>query len=146
MWVQIDGAERGIYQVLDHFESSTSPAAGLFGRLSAVAERWEPGEDAPGFPDGSGTAVVHAFDESDEGARFEVFVASGISDGGQGWLAPGPRRVYTCYRLDVFIDAGLVTGFVREDGRGRDKRECPSELVHALGDGAEYRDPWVFDG
>lgn len=145
LWLQVDGAERDIYGVLKHLESSTSPADGLFDRLSAVTLRWDPEQGAPSFPDDSGAAVVHDFHETDDGARFDVFVASGTDDRAGGWFRPQPRRVYTCYRIEVFVDAGLVSGFYRED-QGDERLECPPDLVRALGEGAQYRVPWVFDG
>ena len=81
---------------------------------------------------------------------FDLFVTSGHlpdgSSGTGGWFAPSQSSVYTCYRFSVTFVAGSVWDHSRSHDYGEDRLVCPQELVDALGDGAQYREPWEFDG
>ncbi|GAA4489802.1 hypothetical protein [Microbacterium panaciterrae] len=102
------------------------------------------------FSEEHGTAVFydHREDVGGEDASFEMFVASGRSDNPTGprVFAAEPLRVYTCYRIDVSFKNGWLSGFYRGSDSDPHRLECPKDLVGALGDGSEYREPWIFDG
>lgn len=145
LWVQTVAAKDRIHAVLSEMESSISPAGALIDRFPLEVKRWNTDEDAPRFPENEGTAVIYNLHQRDDAAHFDVFVASGSDDEPRGWLDPPPGRVYSCYRLNVAIAEGLVSSWYRVDD-GDDRLTCPDELVRALGDGAQYRGPWLFDG
>lgn len=103
----------------------------------------------PPFSEDEGTPVFYNYqmDAGGEDGAFDLFVASGIDE---HFSIPGsfdsrPSRVYTCYRIEVSFGAGVLSDFHRSHDYGEDQLECLSELVSALGDGAQYRERWMFD-
>ena len=79
---------------------------------------------------------------------FDLFVASGIDEDltAPEWMDSRPRQVYTCYRVEVSFQGGALWDSHRTHDYGEDQLACPAELVDALGDGAQYREPAAFDG
>ena len=150
LWRQVDSAENAMYRELDNPGVSRPTASEIFDRLSGTLVYWDGKADSPTFPDDTGTAVVYGFHEETggDGAAFEMFVASGLSDGRSvpGRIGPGPSRVYTCYRIELSFERGVLSNFYRGSDNDKDRLECPRVLVDAVGDGAQYREPWLFDG
>lgn len=139
-----------MYRELDNPGVSRPTASEIFDRLSGTLVYWDGKSDSPAFPDDTGMAVVYGFHEEAGGdeAAFGMFVASGLSDGRSvpGRIGPGPSRVYTCYRIELAFEHGVLSNFYRGSDNDRDRLECPRGLVDAVGDGAQYREPWLFDG
>ena len=150
LWRQVDGAENAMYRELVVPGIGGSTASEIFDRLSGALVYWDGKADPVRFPEDDGTAVFYDIHHEAGGddAAFEMFVASGLSDGRPvpGRIGPGPSRVYTCYRIELFFERGVLSSFSRGSDNDRDRLECPKELVGALGDGAQYREPWLFDG
>ncbi|OZB81322.1 hypothetical protein [Microbacterium sp. 13-71-7] len=150
MWRQVDGAENAMYRELANPGIGGLKASEIFGRLSEALVYWDGNATPVRFPEDDGTAVFYNFHLEAGGgdAAFEMFVASGLSDGrpAPGKIGPGPSRVYTCYRIELSFERGVLSSFSRSGDSDRDRLECPGELVGALGDGAQYREPWLFDG
>ena len=147
---QVDAAENVMYRVLVSSEERGANSEELFAQLSETLDHWDGEADPPDFPEDIGTAVFynHHEDAHGEQASFEMFVASGLNDttSTQDWFRAAPTRVYTCYRIDLSFESGALTNRYRGSDYDEHRLECPTELVRALGDGASYRDPWVFDG
>ncbi|MFB7252540.1 hypothetical protein [Microbacterium sp. NPDC056234] len=141
MWLQVDAAETTIYDVLTSPMSVATPDE-LLDRLSAAVNHWDGREDPDYFADDEGTPVFYNFREGarDEDVIVDVFVASGVGE------HSSPSRVYSCYRIEVSFEAGALQDFHRSHDYGDERLACPSKLVDALGYGAQYREPSVFDG
>lgn len=149
LWLQVDAAEGDVYGAMTLPTTDRSTPEELLGRLSGAVRHWHREDEPADFPDDDGTAVVYDFRNGEDGdAMFDVFVTSGASDHVSlvGWLDSRPRRVYTCFRIEVDFEAGFLLGSHRSHDYGDERLACPPELVSALGDGARYREPWVFDG
>jgi len=149
LWNQVDDAESVVSGVISSPTTSVPDPEALLDRLSAAALHWD-GEEAPTFSEDDGTPVFYNFQEDAhrEEVAFDLFVVSGVDEHFSipGWLDSRPSRVYTCYRIEVSFEAGILWDFRRSHDYGEDQLACPSELVSALGDGAQYREPWMFDG
>lgn len=150
LWRQVDAAENHVYAVLADPSAGTTTPEELLDRLSAAAVRWDAGDAPPAFSESVGTAVI--YNEHPEGGRgdsaFDLFVTSGVDEHFSipGWLDSRPARVYTCYRIEVSLEGESLSGHSRTHDYGDDQLVCPSELVWALGDSAQFREPWLFDG
>lgn len=149
LWNHVDDAERIVYDVLTSPATSVPHSEALLNRLSGVAPHWQ-GEDDPPFSSDDGTAIFYNYQEDarHQDVTFDLFVTSGIDEhlSIPGWFDPRPSRVYTCYRIEVAFDTDTLWDFRRSHDHGEEQLTCPEELVSALGDGAQYRDPAVFDG
>lgn len=147
---QLDAAESVVYSVMTDPTTSAPTPEALLDRLSAAAILWDAEEDAPSFSEDEGTPVLYNYqmDAGDKDGAFDLFVASGIDKHHSipGWFDSRPIRVYTCYRIEVSFEAGTLSDFRRSHDYGEDQLTCPPKLVSALGDGAQYREPWIFDG
>lgn len=150
LWRHVDAAENLVYGILTSPTSNISTSDVLLERLSDAVAHWDGREDPNGFSEDAGTAVFYNFreDAGSEDVAFDVFLASGRSDDSStpGWFGSGPTRVYTCYRIEVSFEVGGLSDFHRSHDHGEDRLDCPPELASALGDGVQYREPWVFDG
>lgn len=147
-WRQVDAAENAIYGILTSPTTAVSTPEALFDRLSSAVIHWDEEENPAVFSEDEGTAVFYDYQDGDGGAVFDVFVASGRSAPAAvpGWFGGGGTRVYTCYQLDVSFKNEELSSFHRSRDYGEDLLSCPTELVSALGEGASYREPWIFDG
>lgn len=153
LWLQLDRQENAIYDVFsDPVRAPTDPNS-LATVLGDVADVWD-GASSPDFIDPAvGASVVYNMSEStdpfdDPVVDFDVFVTSGHRPGADAGSVGSsvPMSVYTCYRLSVTFVAGTVGDYSRSHDDGADRLECPQRLVDALGDRAQYREPWEFDG
>lgn len=149
LWNQVNDAESSVYSVMTSPTTSVPTPEALFDHLSAVAPHWQ-GDDAPTFSEGDGTAIFYNYQEDarHEDVTFDLFVTSGIDKHSSvpGWLDSRPSRVYTCYRIEISFDSDALQDFHRSHDYGEEQLTCPEELAGALGDGAQFRDPAVFDG
>ncbi len=150
LWRQLDAAENQMYRVLTAPDRSVGTPAVLFERLSTVLAYWD-GKAAPAtFSEERGMAIFYSYREEagSKQASFEMFVASGRIENptGKRVFTAEAKQVYTCYRIDVSFKNGAVDGFFRGSDSDEHRLECPQELRGALGEGAEYREPWMFDG
>lgn len=149
LWHHVENAENRIYGIKTDPTTSMPDPATLLDRVSAVAVSWD-GSEPPVFTDDAGTAVFYNFAtaEHQDEASFDLFFASGVNEHALAgaWLLSAPRRVYTCYRIDAAFEGGNLQSFHRSFADTAAKLECPSVLVSALGDGAQYREPASFDG
>lgn len=147
---QVDAAESAVYSVMTDAAVSAPTPEALLDRLSVAAVHWDGEDDAPSFSEDEGTPVFYNYqmDVGDEDGTFDLFVASGIDEhlSIPGWFDSRPSRVYTCYRIEVSFGAGALWDFHRSHDYGEDQLACPPKLVSALGDGAQHREPWMFDG
>lgn len=145
---QLDAAENEMYGELTR--AGVVTAHDLFERLSAVLVYWDQKRAPNSVPDDRGTAVFYDFqkDSTDGEASFKMFVTSGRVENPEGKrvFAPEPQRVYTCYRIDVVFTSRAPLSFYRGSDSDEHRLECPRALVDALGERAEYREPWIFDG
>ncbi len=147
LWRQLDAAENVIYGVLTDPTQDVPTPDSLLERLSEVVYQWDGQEEPSDFAEHEGTAVVYNDRADDADATFDVFVASGRDERStSGWFGSTPNRVYTCYRIEVTFSAGALSDFRRTHDYGEDRLVCPPELISALGSGAQYREPSVFDG
>jgi len=153
LWLQLDRQENVVYGVLSDSVLTPSDPRSLVDELDDVADYWD-GASTPDFIDPAVGATVfynvsERTDEFDDPVvDFDVFVTSGHhpdgSTGTSGWFAPS--SVFTCYRLSVTFVADTVWNPSRSHDYGEDRLACPKELVDALDGGAQYREPWEFDG
>lgn len=146
---QLNAAEGVVFSVLQDEGPDTGTFRTLVEELSKVVTHWDEQEEPSQFLDSEGTAVFYndRTDAFGDDSSFDVFVASGRSDRTTlGWFGSTPNRVYTCYRIEVSFEAGELTNFHRSRDFGEGRLECPTKLVSALGHGAQYREPWLFDG
>ncbi|MDR7183012.1 hypothetical protein J2X85_000035 [Microbacterium trichothecenolyticum] len=155
LWLQLDRQENVVYEVIGDPVLAPSDPKSFVNSLGSVADYWD-GASSPDFIDPAVGATVfynvseRADERNDPALAFDVFVTSGHrpdgSSGSRGWFAPSPSSVYTCYRLSVTFVADTVWNHARSHDYGEDRLVCPQELVDALGGGAQYREPWEFDG
>lgn len=147
-WRQVDAAENVIYRILTSPTTMVQTPEALFHRLSTAVIHWNENEEPPGLSADNGTAVFYDYQENiaNKEAAFSVFVASGLSDHPPGWFESRPTRIYTCYRLEVSFENDELSNFRRSRDHDEELLSCPAKLVSALGDGASYREPWIFDG
>ncbi len=155
LWLQLDRQENVVYEVIGDRDLAGSGPKSFIESLGGVADYWD-GVSSPDFLDPAvGATVFYNVSESsdrfdDPVVGFDLFVTSGHRPGGSsdtgGWFAPSQSSVYTCYRLSVTFVASSVWDHSRSHDYGEDRLVCPQELVDALGDGAQYREPWEFDG
>jgi len=121
-----------MYRELDNPGVSRPTASEIFDRLSGTLVYWDGKADSSTFPDDTGTAVLCDFHEETggDGAAFEMFVASGLSDGRSvpGRIGPGPSRVYTCYRIELAFERGVLSGFYRGSDNDKDVWSAPGSL------------------
>ncbi len=151
----LDRQENLIYEVLQTPRVYPLSRGSFLEELTVVATYWDE-SSAPDFitPTDGATVVYGASEHRDRfGDRvleFEVFVTSGqlpdASGASSGWFASEPRSVYTCYRLSVTFVADRVWSFYRASDFDEDPLQCPTALVDASGGGAQYHQPWEFDG
>lgn len=150
LWGQVDDAKRILYGII-HAPSTSVPSTpeALLEQLSTAAIHWDGEEVAPSIADDQGSLVFYNYqvDDNDD-VTFDVLVASGIDAdiSTPGWLVSRPDRVYTCFRTEVSFRNGTLWDSRRSHDYGEDLLECPPVLVRALGDGAQYREPEVFNG
>lgn len=142
-----------IYEVIsDPVLAPTDPKS-FADALDEVADSWD-GSSDPDFIDPAVGAIViykmtERADEFDDPVLdFDVFVSSGHRPGTKAGSGGSftPASVYTCYRLSVTFVAGTASDPFRSRDDGNERLDCPQELVDALGGGAQYREPWEFDG
>ena len=155
LWVQLDRQENVVYGVINDPVVTPSDPKSFVDSLGGVADHWDEAS-TPDFIDPAvGATVFYNVSERDDEfgdpvLDFDVFVTSGYrpdgSVGASAWFAPTPTSVYTCYRLSVTFVASTVWDHSRSHDYGADRLVCPPELVDALGGGAQYREPWEFDG
>jgi hypothetical protein len=151
LWRQVDAAEGVMYSVINNPSTAlpSTPDA-LLDQLAIAATHWHGEEDAPSFAEDQGTSVFYNYRVApgNDEVSFDVFVTSGIDEhvSVPGWLDSRPSRVYTCYRIELSFQAGALRNFHRSHDYGEDRLVCPLDLVSALGDGAQYREPQAFDG
>ncbi|MCK6065761.1 MULTISPECIES: hypothetical protein [Microbacterium] len=155
LWLQLDRQENVVYEVIGDPVLAPSGPKSFMDSLGSVAVYWD-GASSPDFIDPAvGATVFYNVSErpdefSDPVLEFDVLVTSGHrpdgSSGSSGWFSPSPSSVYTCYRLSVTFVADTVWNHSRSRDSGEDRLVCPQELVDALGSGAQYREPWEFDG
>ena len=153
LWLQLDRQENVVYGIIGDRSLSPSDPKSFVDSLGDVAAYWD-GASSPDFIDPAvGTTVFYNVSEradefDDPVLDFDVFVTSGHRPddnfGVSAWFAPS--SVHTCYRLSVTFVADRVWNHARSHDYGEDKLVCPLELVDALSDGAQYREPWEFDG
>lgn len=143
LWRQVDAAENEVYGVLTDPTTSVTTAEALFDRLMRSIAHWDGEQEPAEFADDTGTVVFYDFRDAGADASFAVFVASGAGERPSAFQS---NRVYTCYRLDVSLVDDAPMSFHRSSDHDAELFSCPPELVSALGDGAQYREPWVFDG
>ncbi|MEV8271721.1 hypothetical protein [Microbacterium sp. NPDC077184] len=155
LWLQLDRQENVVYGVIGDPALAGSGPESFVDSLGDVADYWD-GVSSPDFIDPAvGAPVFYNVSEStdeldDPVVEFDLFVTSGHSpdrnSGASGWFVPTPSSVYTCYRLSVNFAADSVWDNFRSHNYGEDRLVCPQQLVDAVGDGAQYREPWEFDG
>lgn len=153
LWLQLDRQENVVYEVISDPALAPSDPSSFVDELDDAADYWD-GASTPDFIDPAvGATVFYNVSErtdefGDPVVEFDMFVTSGrhqdSSAGTSGWFAPS--SVYTCYRLSVTFVADTVWNHSRSGDYGEDRLACPEELVDALGGGAQYREPWEFDG
>jgi hypothetical protein len=154
LWMQLDGQEGRMWGVRDSAFDGWSAQTFLDKlEVQAGALRWDGGEPPAGLDGRSPGFVVYdaattpaTYDELGT-LTFHVLMDSGRApddDGTRLWLDPRPVSVYTCYGVQITF-AGDTIWDARRVGY-YDWRECPAELVDALGGGAVYFDPQRFDG
>ena len=149
LWRQLDAAQNVMYRELTSPSAVVGTPQDLFERLSAALDYWDGKTPSVRFSDARGTAVFYDFrDDAGGDASFQMFVTSGRTDNpaGERVFPAEPQRVYTCYRIDVAFTNGVFSGFFRGSDSDERRLDCPQELVDALGDRSQYREPWLFDG
>lgn len=155
LWLQVDHQENVVYRAISDPAFTPSDPQSLVDSLGGAADYWD-GSSSPDFIDPAVGASVfynvseHADESGDPVVEFDVFVTSGhrpkSSSSPRGWFDPSHSSVYTCYHLSVTFVARSVWHHSRSHDDGQDRLTCPPELVDALGGGAQYREPWEFDG
>lgn len=147
-WRRVDAAERAVYGAMGSPTETATSAKMLHDRLSEAVDFWDGAKEPAYFTEAEGAAVIYDYREDPSESVFNVFVASGLSERTSpwGWYDRTPGPVYTCYRLEVSFEYGVLSNFMRASDFDEDRLECPQDLVDALGDGAQYREPWMFDG
>lgn len=151
LWLQVDAAQNLVYDVIavPSVSLPSTPEA-LLDQLVGSVIHWDGEDDAPTFAEDQGTSVFYNYQTARGGdvVTFDVFAASGVDEhmSAPTWLDSRPSRVYTCYRLEVSFRGGALWNFHRSHDHGQDRLACPSGLVSSLGDGAQYREPHLFDG
>ncbi len=155
LWLQLDRQENVVYGVINDPVLTPPDPKSFIDALGGAADYWD-GASSPDFIDPLVGATVfynvseHADEFGDPVLKFDVFVTSGHrpkgNSGSSGWFAPSPSSVYTCYRLSITFVANTVWNHSRSHDYGENRLVCPQQLVDALGGGAQYREPWEFDG
>lgn len=106
---------------------------------------WDGSSDPGNLSVERGGVVLFDLQEEPDDVTFAVLISSGPRNAAADPLADsgpyaGPFSIYTCFAVTVDFDAGIASGWTRDD------HECDSRLVATLGDGARFVPVIEFDG